>query len=128
MHKPRGFMASLVVAFIVGSALSENRASIHRVVTGTVVEFESPDAFVIANDVMRVSVALTKKTIYESDPRRAVGRADIKLGTRLTVWYRSAFDRHRPADKVRILSPRGIGRWNKSSPSHVCCRRTSTAL
>jgi hypothetical protein len=54
----------------------------------------------VANQGMRLPVALRETTAYEGDP------AAIKPGIRVTVWYRSVGERRLLADKVRMLDAR----------------------
>ena len=90
------FMASLVVAFVVLSVLAD-RGATQRVATGTVAEVHAGEWMLVANEHMRLPVALGETTVYEGNP------AAIKPGIRVTVWYRSVAERRPVADKVRIL-------------------------
>jgi hypothetical protein len=90
------FMASLVVAFVVVSVLADRGASTQRIATGTVAEVHAGEWMLVANEGMRLPVAL-RETAYEGNP------AAIKAGIRVTVWYRFVAERRPLADKVRIL-------------------------
>ena len=91
------FGASLVVAFVVLSVLADNGASTQRIATGTITEVHAGEWMLVANERMRLPVALGEKTAYEGNP------AAIKTGIRVTVWYRSVAERRPVADMVRIL-------------------------
>jgi len=93
------FIASLVVALVVASALAD-RGSVQRVLTGTVGEHLAGEWISVANqttDPMGVQIALRKSTAFEGDP------ALIKPGIRVTVWYRSVGERRPLADRVRLV-------------------------
>ena len=99
MRTLSAFMASLVVAFVVVSALAD-RGRVQRVVTGTVGAYVAGERITVANettDPMGFQIALRDTTAYEGDP------AAIKPGIRVTVWYRSAAERRPLADKVRVV-------------------------
>jgi ABC-type metal ion transport system substrate-binding protein len=94
------FMASLIVAFVVLSALADRRSP-QRIVTGTTREFEAGQWLSVAThttDPKGVPIALRETTAYEGSP------AAIKPGARVTVWYRSVGERRFVADKVRVLT------------------------
>jgi hypothetical protein len=100
MPTVRAFIASLVIAFVVASALSD-RGSVQSVVIGTVGEYVAGEWISVANettDPMGVQIALRETTAFETDP------ALIKSGMHVTVWYRSAAERRPFADKVRVRS------------------------
>jgi hypothetical protein len=92
------FLTTLVVAFVVLSALADRGASTQRVATGTVAEVHVGDWMLVANEHMRLPVAFGATTAYEGNP------AVIKPGARVTVWYRGVGERRLLADKVRVLS------------------------
>ena len=94
------FIASLVIAFVVASALA-NRGSVQSAVTGTVGEHVPGKWISVANettDPMGVQIALRETTAFDTDP------ALVKSGMRVTVWYRSAAERWPFADRVRVRS------------------------
>jgi hypothetical protein len=100
MRTPRAFMASLIVAFIVLSALAD-RGAPQRIVTGTIREFEAGKWLSIATsmaDPIGFQIALRETTAYEGR------RAAIKACARVTIWYRSIGERRFVADKVRVLA------------------------
>jgi hypothetical protein len=94
------FIALLVVALVVASALAD-RGGVQRVVlTGTVGEHIAGEWISVANqttDPKGVHIALRKTTAFEGDP------ALIKPGMRVTVWYRSVGERWPLADRVRAV-------------------------
>jgi hypothetical protein len=93
-------MVSLVVAFVVLSALADRRAP-QRIVTGTIREFEAGEWLSVApyaTDPKGFPIALREMTAYEGSP------AAIKPGARVTVWYRSVGERRFVADKVRVFA------------------------
>jgi len=99
MRTKHAFMASLVVAFVLLSALVYHRAPQHSA-TGTVVEFEADQWIAVATDSTRpkgFQFALRKATSYEWN------RSALKPGIRVTVWYRGVGERRFVADKVRLL-------------------------
>ena len=99
MPSTRAFLASLVVAFVVLSALADRHAP-QRIVTGTIRESEAGEWLSVATHTMDPKgfpIALRKKTGYEGSP------AAIKPGARVTIWYRSVGERRFVADKVRVL-------------------------
>jgi len=99
----RGFMPSLIVAFVVASVLADSRAPQH-VVTGTVLEFHAGEWMSVANattDPTGFSIALRETTAYESrDHNSVLDPAALKSGVRVTVWFRSVGERRYVADKV----------------------------
>jgi hypothetical protein len=108
----RGFMTALVVAFVVLSALADSTATVHHVVTGTVVKFEAGRSISVAVGATRrsvgmmIPVALSKTTIYERQQASAIDPAAIRSGVPVTVEY-SCNAASRPgcvAAKVRVLT------------------------
>ena len=97
MQTQGAFMASLVVAFVVLSVLADRGASTQHIATGIVVEVHAGEWMLVANEGMRLPVALGETTAYEGDP------GAIETGIRVTVWYRNVAERRPVADKVRIL-------------------------
>ena len=100
MRTLSAFTVSLVVAFVVVSALADRGGGVQRVVTGIVGEYVAGEWISVANettDPMGFQIALRETTAYEGDP------AVIKPGIRVTVWYRSAAERRSLADKVRVF-------------------------
>ena len=100
MRTKHAFMASLVVAFMLLSALAYHGAPQHST-TGTVVEFEADQWIAVATDPMRpkgIPIALRKTTIYERN------QTALKPGIRMTIWYRSVGERRFVADTVRVLA------------------------
>lgn len=91
------FLTTLIVAFVVLSALADRGASIQRVATGTVAEVHLGDWMLVTNGQMRLPVAVRATTAYEGN------RAAIKPGVRVTVWYRGVGESRPVADKVRVL-------------------------
>jgi hypothetical protein len=96
MRTHGAFMASLVVAFVVLSVLADRGVSTQRIATGTVAEVHAGEWMLVANEGMRLPVALGETTAYEGNP------ASIKTGIRVTVLYRSVAERRPVADKVLI--------------------------
>jgi hypothetical protein len=92
------FMASLVVAFVLLSALAYNGAP-QRVVTGTIRQSEAGEWLSVAIHPTEKGfpIALRETTAYEGNP------SAIKPGARVTIWYRSVGERRFVADKVRVL-------------------------
>jgi hypothetical protein len=91
------FLTTLVVAFVVVSAMADRGASAQRVATGTVAEVHIGNWMLVANGHMRLPVAFGATTAYEGNP------AVIKTGIRVTVWYRGVGERRLVADRVRVL-------------------------
>ena len=96
MRTPCAFMASLVVAFVVLSVLADRSVSTQRIASGPVAEMHAGEWMLVANEGMRLPVALQQKTAYEGSP------AALTAGSRVTVWYRLVAERRPVADKVRI--------------------------
>ena len=92
------FIASVLVAFIVLSVFADSGRSTQSVATGTVAEVHAGEWMLVADQGMRVHVALRETTVYEGNP------AAIKPGIRVTVWYRGVAERRPVADKVRMLA------------------------
>ena len=88
---------ALIVAFVVLSVLADSGASKQRIAAGTVAEAHPGEWMLVANESMRLPVALGETAAYEGNP------AAIKPGRRVTVWYGGVAER-RPADKVRLLA------------------------
>jgi len=97
MRTTGAFIGSLVVAFVLVSVLADRGASVQRIATGTVTEVHAGEWMLVANERMRLPVALRDTTRYEGNP------AAIKTGIHVTVWYRRVAERRALADKVRIL-------------------------
>jgi len=100
MRTMSAFIASLVIAFVIASALAD-RGSVQTVVTGTVGEYVPGKWISVANettDPMGVQLALRETTVFDTDP------ALVKSGMRVTVWYRSLAERWPLADTVRVRS------------------------
>ena len=91
------FLTTLVVTFVLLSALVDKGAGIQRVATGSVTEVHAGDWMLVANEGMRLPVAVGSTTRYEGNP------AAIKPGVRVTVWYRGVGERRLVADRVRVL-------------------------
>jgi hypothetical protein len=103
MRAMSAFIASLLVAFVVASALAD-RGSVQRVLTGTVAEYVTGEWISVGNettDPMGVQIALRETTAFEGDP------ALIKSGIRVTVWYRIVAERRPLADRVRVVLEAG---------------------
>ena len=98
MRTRGAFIALLIVAFVVLSVLFDSGRSAQHVATGTVAEIHPSEWMLVANQGMRLPVALRATTTYEGNP------ADIKAGIRVTVWYRGVAERRPVADKVRLLA------------------------
>jgi len=97
MPRLSAFIASLVVAFVVLSVLADSGVSTQRIDTGVVAEVHAGEWMLVANEGMRLPVALSEMTAYEGDPDA------IESGIGVTVWYRHVAERRPVADKVRIL-------------------------
>ena len=93
----RAFVTTLVVALVVLSVLADSGAATQRVATGTVAEIHVGDWMLVANECMRLAVALDETTAYEGDP------AALEPGVRVIVWYRSVAERRPVADKVIVF-------------------------
>jgi len=99
MRTKHAFMASLVVAFVLLSALAYKGAPQHSA-TGTIVEFEADQWIAVASERTNpkgFQIALRKTTIYERS------QTALKPGIRVTVWYRGVGERRFVADRVRVL-------------------------
>jgi hypothetical protein len=99
MRTLMAFIASLVVALLVVSALTDMRSA-QRVLTGTVGEHVAGEWISVANqttDPMGFQITVRKTTAFEGDP------ALIKPGIQVTVWYRSVGERRPLADRVRVV-------------------------
>jgi hypothetical protein len=97
MARVPAFLTTLVVTFVLLSALVDKGAGVQRVATGTVSEVYAGDWMLVTNEHMRLPVAVGLTTRYEGNP------AAIKLGVRVAVWYRGVGERRFVADKVRVL-------------------------
>ena len=88
MRTKRAFMASLVVTFVLLSALA-NRGARQRIMTGTIGGFEAGEWIAVANDNRPngFPIALREATVYEGN------LATFKRGADVTVWYRSVGER-----------------------------------
>jgi len=105
MRTWRAFMAALVVAFVVLSALADSGPT-ERVVTGTVAEFQAGEWMLVTNEAMSLPVALGETTAYEGrDQDSALDPAAIKPGVRVTVWYRSVGERRPRRQSARAPRP-----------------------
>ena len=91
------FLTTLVVAFVVLSAMADRGASAQHLATGTVAEVHVGSWMLVANGHMRLPVAFGATTAYEGSS------AVIEPGVRVTVWYRGVGERRPVADKVRVL-------------------------
>jgi hypothetical protein len=99
MRPTRAFVASLLIAFVVLSALADRHAP-QRIVTGTIRQSEAGEWLSVAvyeRDPTGFQLALRETTAYERSP------AAVKPGARVTIWYRSVGERRFVADKVRVL-------------------------
>ena len=99
MRMKRAFIASLVVAFVVLSALTYLGAP-QLITTGTIKEFEAGQWMAVANEQTNPGgfrITLSEATTYEGNP------AALRTGVRVTVWWRSVGERSFVADKVRVL-------------------------
>lgn len=100
MLPSRAFVASLLVAFVVLSALTDRHVP-QRIVTGTIRESEAGEWLSVAvysTDPKGFPITLRETTAYEGSG------AVVKTGARVTVWYRSIGERRFVADKVRVLA------------------------
>lgn len=98
MRTRRGFMAALVVLFVLVSVFSSKHATPYTL-TGTVVEYEAGRRITVASeqtDPGGVQFVL-RETDYEGDPSL------IGPGVRVRVWSRSLGERRSVADRVRVL-------------------------
>ena len=100
MPTRRAFLATLFVAFVVLSLIADRGKARQRVMTGTVIEWQRAESFVVATQDTAARGGFRfslRETAYERDPRT------IKPGSRVTVWYRSVGERRPVADKVSVL-------------------------
>jgi hypothetical protein len=87
----------LIVAIVGLSALADRGAGSQRIATGTVADVHEGEWMLVTNDGMSLPVNLGETTAYDSNP------AALKIGVRVTVWYRNVGERRLVADKVRVL-------------------------
>ena len=93
----RTFVAALIVAVVLLSALVDRGVSPRREISGWVSEFHAGEWMVVRNVGARVPVSLGASTRYEGNP------SAITPGLRVTVWYRMVGERRPVADKVRMI-------------------------
>src|SRR5262245_20211029 len=94
------FVLALVAAFAVASIVADrgNRAR-SRTITGTVTEWRPGISISIGNEQTDPRVEFTlRDTVYEGSTE------DLRVGARVTVWYRSVGERHSVVDRVRVIS------------------------
>ena len=107
MH-PKSVMA-FVVAFLALSAVADKSAMFAGLslvsrdtpwsVTGTITDWHAGDTIAVGSDqnLRGFPLALRANTVYEGDP------STIKMGVRVTVWYRNVSERRLVVEKVRVL-------------------------
>ena len=107
MH-PKSVMA-FVVTFLALSAVADKTAMFAGLslvsrekpssLTGTITEWHAGEAIAVGGDHYRpdFTMALRPDTVYEGDANT------IKVGTRVTVWYRNVSERRLVVEKVRVL-------------------------
>ena len=99
MRKKHTFIASLVLALVVVSALAY-RGAPQRSTTGTVVQFEAGEWIAVANentDPSGLRIALRKGTTYQGSSNA------IQTGVSVIVFWKSVGERYFVADQVRLL-------------------------
>jgi hypothetical protein len=99
MRTNHAFMASVISAFVLLSALAYHAAPQHST-TGTVVEFEAREWIAVANeqtDPKGFPIALRETTIYDGNT------GALQTGAHVTVWWKSVGERRFVADRVRVL-------------------------
>ena len=104
MRKLRLVIAALVVFGLLW--LFDSRMSAVHVVMGDVVEWQAGELISVANEQtdqrgVRIDV---RSSDYDGD-RRA-----IRIGARVTVWYRHVGEGYPVAATVRVLDPRTLAR------------------
>lgn len=114
MRPWRAFMGSLILAFLVLSAVADRigldalvtlwgvfDGNPQRTVTGTVTEFHADEWLSVAptgTNARGFRINLRETTTYEGVP------AAIMPGARVTIWYRNIGERHAVSDRVRVLA------------------------
>jgi ribosomal protein S17 len=74
-----------------------NHGVTRRVVTGTVVKFKAGESIAVITEGVEPHPIALRETIYEGSS------VAIRVGTRVTVWYRFVGESRPVADKVRVL-------------------------
>ena len=102
-------LMTFVVAFLALSAVADKSAMFVGVsltsrerpssVTGTVTEWHVGESIAVRRDRYGPGLGMTlrPKTVYEGDGNT------IKVGARVTVWYRNVSERRPVVEKVRLL-------------------------
>ena len=106
--RPASIIA-FVVAFLALSSVADKSAMFAGLslarrerpssVTGTVTEWHAGEAIAVGRDhyPRDFTMALRPNTVYEGDA------STIKVGARVTVWYRNVSERRLVVEKVRVL-------------------------
>lgn len=106
--RPPSIMA-FVVVFLALSAVADKSAMFAGLsfvsrdkpssVTGTITEWDAGEAIAVGRDhyPRDYTMALRPNTIYEGDA------STIKVGARVTVWYRNVSERRLVVERVRVL-------------------------
>ena len=74
-----------------------DRGVTHSVVTGTVVQFRVGESIAVINDGVEPHPIALRETSYEGRP------GAIRLGSRVTIWYRFVGESRPVADRIRVL-------------------------
>ena len=109
--RPASIIA-FVVAFLALSSVADRSALFAGLsfvsrdrpwsVTGTIAEWRAGESIAVHPDhyppsLPRPPMTLRPNTVYEGDP------SAIKVGVRVTVWYRNVSERRPVVEKVRLL-------------------------
>src|SRR5688572_9089866 len=110
--RPASIMA-FVVAFFALSAVADKSAMFVGLslvsrdrpwsVTGTITEWRAGESIAVHRDHYPpgLAMALRPNTVYEGNV------STIKVGVRVTVWYRNVSERRMVVEKVRVLDRSG---------------------
>jgi hypothetical protein len=108
----RAYITSLVVAFVVLSALADRGGATQRIITGKVAEVQAGEWMVVASEMTDpggIQIVLGATTVYEAREHDAVlDSLVMRPGVRATIWYRRTGERHPVADRVRVLPDTAI--------------------
>ena len=105
----RSSIVAFAVAFLALSAVADKSAMFAGLslvsrdrpssVTGTIAEWHAGEGIAVRRDRYPPGLAMTLRpnTVYEGDT------STIKVGVRVTVWYRNVSERRLVVEKVRVL-------------------------